>query len=257
MASPLTVDEGLVPLNIPWKVSVMMYFSTLADVILYRWLPALAVSLIFFLLTWAVPRLLATIMRRIGFRSHHASLTAKAFRFILLLFGMYRVLRIMGFDPNYILTFFGLTSLALSWAMSPILRNYFAGFIIEWRDLVETDYCIEVNGVRGIVESCDTLNFVIYNYHTGRRIDIPNSIVLDSCIQILNPEESAQVTGPGRIWQYKDYMGHVHRTYVPKQKETPQSQSQRDARLGSFGKQSAHSRVESVQQEGSDNEFLF
>lgn len=187
------------PFPIPWRVSVMMFFMTWGEYILYNLLPAVAIALFFLVVAWITAKFILLLLTRAGVRPREADAVAFAFTAVIILYGCFMTLSFLGINYQLIIYSMGLGTMAVSYTCATTLINLFSGILNKYYDIVETNYCIEVNGKRGVVEECGLLVFLLWNYDTRHHIYIPNSAIFNGSVTYLNKEESRTVAGPDRI----------------------------------------------------------
>jgi len=188
------------PFPIPWRVSVMVFFMSWGEYIIYNFLPAVAIALFFLVVAWICAKFILLLLTRAGCRPRDADAVAFAFTFLIVLYGTFMTLTMLGINYQIVVWSLGLGTAAVSYTCATLLSNLFSGICNKYYNIVETNYCIRVGREQGVVEECGMLCFLLWNGEIREHTYLPNSCIFNGGgITYLNKEDSIKVAGPNRI----------------------------------------------------------
>src|SRR6266403_614797 len=147
-----------------------------------RFIIALAVFLVFYLLYRVLNFLLARVTRRAGVEPTAATFLLVAVRYVVLIVGVVLALEELGLDVTTILEGLGIVGLALGFAAKDTLSNIIAGFFLFWDKPFVIGDLIEVSDEYGEVREI-TLRSTRIVTVDGKLISIPNSVIVNTKVR--------------------------------------------------------------------------
>lgn len=146
-----------------------------------KWLVALAVLIIAWLLARLVRVLVQKTISRTSTQGHVDLLVARAAGGLVLLAGIIVALSEVGMSFSAAIAALGLASLGIGFALQPILSNFFAGIVLLMQHPFTIGDQIRVGDQEGVVENIRVRDTQVLTYN-GERVFIPNKTVFDSPI---------------------------------------------------------------------------
>lgn len=146
-----------------------------------RWLVALAVLVISWLLARLVRVLVQKAISRTSTQGHVDLLVARAAAGLVILVGILVALSEVGMSFSAALAAFGLASVGIGFALQDVLANFFAGVILLMQHPFTIGDQIKVGAQEGVVENIRVRDTQVLTY-AGERVFIPNKTVFDSPI---------------------------------------------------------------------------
>jgi len=150
-------------------------------------LPFAAFGFVIFFVAWCAARLTAQSLRAVLRRRMSANLLvdviARAAAVIVMLLGLYVVLRVSGLTrlALTVLGGTGLFGLVIGIAFRDITENFLSSIFLSLQHPFRAGDLVEINGVQGFVQRLNIRSTVLMTL-TGNHVQIPNSIVYKSML---------------------------------------------------------------------------
>jgi small-conductance mechanosensitive channel len=97
-------------------------------------------------------------------------------------FGIFTALVNLGVQPNTLLAIFGIFVIGIGLSLQTTINNIWAGLYISFNRLYSIGDLIEVNKVKGYVQSFSLFNTIIIDYDKKVPVVIPNTQIQTNVI---------------------------------------------------------------------------
>lgn len=146
-----------------------------------KWLVALFIILLAWLLAKVIRRLMQKIVGRVSTQGHIHILVSRGAAALVLAVGVILALTALGMNLSAALAAIGLASVGLGFALQDILGNLFAGVILLIQHPFTIGDQVRLGDEEGVVENVRVRDTQILTYE-GERVYVPNKTVFNNPI---------------------------------------------------------------------------